>query len=65
MRPHRYALVLALARDPVLGEHDIVMHEVCDVPLCVHAEAVGGHLEAGTQAPRTWPRWAVPGGVGT
>jgi len=48
VRPHRYALALA-PRLP-LGEHDIVMHEVCDLPLCVRAEAVGGHLEVGTQA---------------
>jgi len=48
VRPHRYAL--ALARGLSLGEHDIAMHEVCDLPLCVRAEAVGGHLEVGTQA---------------
>jgi len=48
VRPHRYAL--ALARGLVLGEHHIVMHEVCDLPLCVRAEKVGGHLEVGTQA---------------
>ncbi len=48
VRPHRYAL--ALARHLPLGEHDIVMHEVCDLPLCVRAEALGGHLEVGTQA---------------
>jgi hypothetical protein len=48
VRPHRYAL--ALARHVVLTEHDIAMHEVCDLPLCVRAETVGGHLEIGTQA---------------
>ncbi len=46
MRPHRYAR----ARGLVLGEHDIVMHDVCELPLCVRAEAVGGHLEVSTQA---------------
>jgi len=50
VRPPRYALALALARGLVLGEHHIVMHEVCDLPLCVRAETVGGHLEVGTQA---------------
>jgi hypothetical protein len=48
VRPHRYAM--ALNRHLVLGERDIVMHEVCDLPLCVRAESVGGHLEVGTQA---------------
>ena len=66
VRPHRYAL----ARHRVLTEHDIVMHEVCDTPLCVRAEAVCGHLEVGTQPqnlaaigksrPRWWPRMAAP-----
>lgn len=48
MRPHRCAL--ALARHLPLGEDHIVLHEVCDLPLCVRAEPNGGHLEVGTQA---------------
>lgn len=48
VRPHRYAL--ALARQVVLRGDQLVLHEVCDLPLCVRAEAVGGHLEVGTQA---------------
>ncbi len=48
VRPHRYAL--ALARHLVLDEGQLVLHEVCDLPLCVRAEPVGGHLEVGTQA---------------
>ncbi len=59
VRPHRYAL----ARNLPLGEHDIVMHEVCELPLCVRAEAGGGHLEVGTQAqPRPdGPGWGTRG----
>ncbi len=50
VRPHRYAL--ALAQHLTLGEDDIAMHAVCDLPLCVRAEPVGGHghIQLGTQA---------------
>jgi hypothetical protein len=47
-RPHRYAL--ALTQHLVLGADDVAMHDVCDLPLCVRAELVGGHIQLGTQS---------------
>ena len=48
VRPHRYAM--ARSRHLGLAEHDIDMHEVCDLPPCgVRADPAGGHLEVGTQ----------------
>jgi len=48
VRPHRYAL--ALAQHLTLGDGDVAMHDVCDLPLCVRAEATGGHIVLGTQS---------------
>jgi len=48
VRPHRYAL--ALAPHLTLGDGDVAMHDVCDLPLCVRAEATGGHIVLGTQS---------------
>jgi len=48
VRPHRYAL--ALAPHLTLGDGDVAMHDVCDLPLCVRAEATGGHIVVGTQS---------------
>jgi hypothetical protein len=51
VRPHRYALALALARP--LTDTEVAMHDVCDNPICVRAtsEALGRpHVVAGTQS---------------
>jgi len=48
VRPNRYAL--ALAQHLTLGDGDVAMHDVCDLPLCVRAEATGGHIVLGTQS---------------
>jgi len=48
VRPNRYAL--ALAQHLTLGDGDVTMHDVCDLPLCVRAEAIGGHIVLGTQS---------------
>jgi len=48
VRPHRYAL--ALAPHLTLGDGDVAMHDVCDLPLCVRAEATGGHIVLGTHS---------------
>ncbi len=48
VRPNRYAL--ALAQHLTLGDGDVAMHDVCDLPLCVRAEAIGGHIVLGTQS---------------
>jgi hypothetical protein len=46
VRPHRYTLTLA--QHLVLGADDVAIHDVYDLPLCVRAELVGGHLQLGT-----------------
>ncbi|MEE2061804.1 hypothetical protein [Rhodococcus artemisiae] len=51
VRPHRYALALALGRP--LQDHEVALHVVCDNPLCVRAwEALGRppHVVPGTQS---------------
>jgi len=48
VRPNRYAL--ALAQHLPLGDGDVAMHDVCDLPLCVRAEVIGGHIVLGTQS---------------
>ncbi len=48
VRPNRYAL--ALAQHLSLGDGDVAKHDVCDLPLCVRAEATGGHIVLGTQS---------------
>ncbi len=51
VRPHRYALALALDRP--LEDHEVALHQVCDNPICVRAwEALGrrAHVVAGTQS---------------
>ncbi|WP_245814114.1 hypothetical protein [Rhodococcus marinonascens] len=51
VRPHRYALALALDRP--LEDHEVALHDVCDNPICVRAwEALGrrAHVVAGTQS---------------
>ena len=53
MRPHRYALALALGRP--LEDDEFALHEVCDNPLCVRAWGDWDapdrpHVVVGTQA---------------
>lgn len=51
VRPHRYALALALGRP--IEDHEVALHKVCDNPLCVRAwEALGrsAHVVSGTQS---------------
>ena len=53
VRPHRYALALALGRP--LADTEYALHEVCDNPLCVRAWGEPGtadrpHVVVGTQA---------------
>ncbi|WP_278314995.1 hypothetical protein [Lolliginicoccus levis] len=68
VRPHRYALSLALGRP--LAADEVAMHG-CDSPICVRAgvhAAAGGHVVLGTQADNLrdmaikrrgggWPGW--------
>lgn len=49
VRPHRYALALALQVG--LDDVEVAEHAVCDVPICVRAEGKqGDHIWASTQA---------------
>lgn len=49
VRPHRYALALALHVG--LDDVEVAEHAVCDVPICIRAEGKqGDHVWASTQA---------------
>lgn len=68
VRPHRYALALALDRP--LDDDELALHEVCDNPLCVRAWGDPAspdrppHVVTGTQAQNLAGMGAKGRGVG-
>ena len=61
VRPHRYALALALQVG--LDDVEVAEHAVCDVPICVGAEGKQATTSGPLPRPRTWHGWAGAGGA--